>query len=275
MHYLGMSAISGNCIVAYDSGGVLLAIGIAMASCILAMELAYRTRSLLTTIGGSVVLGLSISAMHYSAMMFTTFSLAGTLAVKATPAISSSNLAMLVAVVAFVICGLFLLTAITDGAVKPVREEPVTPQLHQIQAVQDATQRGRSPSVALSKALDGSMPTMTVAGDQAVRIPYERDKTLRFLPAHAILFVQADGHYTRIANAEDEYFCPWSITRVEQSLASENFIRTHRSYLVNKSHINGFRRDGDKAVCNVGEGREAEIPVSRRRISELQNMLGI
>jgi DNA-binding LytR/AlgR family response regulator len=182
---------------------------------------------------------------------------------------------MLVAVVAFVICGLFLLTAITDGAVKPVREEPVTPQLHQIQAMEGAAQRGRSASVTLSKALDGSAAAMAVAGDQAVRIPYERDKTLRFLPAHAILFVQADGHYTRIANAEDEYFCPWSITRVEQSLASENFIRTHRSYLVNKSHIYGFRREGDKAVCIVGEGREAEIPVSRRRIPELQNMLGI
>jgi len=66
-----------------------------------------------------------------------------------------------------------------------------------------------------------------------------------------------------------------SITRVEQSLASENFIRTHRSYLVNKNHINGFRRQGDKAVCVVGKGPETEIPVSRARISEFQEMLGI
>ncbi len=272
MHYLGMSAISGNCIVSYDSGGVLLAIAIAMASCILAMELAYRKRSLLATIGGSIVLGLSISAMHYSAMMYTTFSLAGEVSIEATQAISSNNLAMLVAVAAFVICGLFLLTAVPGEVVLGARSSL---QSERPADATSAAPRGRIASVALSKAFDEQASQADLTGDLGVRIPYERDKTLRFLPAHAILFVQADGHYTRIANAEEEYFCPWSISRVEKSLATENFIRTHRSYLVNKSHINGFRRDGDKAVCIVGDSKEAEIPVSRGRIPEIQGVLGI
>lgn len=274
MHYLGMSAISGNCIVTYNSGGVLLAIAIAMASCILAMELAYRKRSLLATICGSVVLGLSISAMHYSAMVFTTFSLAGEVSIVATQAMSSANLAMLVAVAAFAICGLFLLMAVPGETLETIQDHPVSPQPGQTQAMRHAARRGRNASATLSKAFDGPKSLVSETADQAVRIPYERDKTLRFLPAHAIMFVQADGHYTRIANAEDEYFCPWSISRVEQSLASENFIRTHRSYLVNKNHINGFRRQGDKAVCIVGKGQETEIPVSRGRISEFQQVLG-
>ena len=112
MHYLGMSAISGNCLVSYNSAGVLLAIGIAMASSILAMELAYRKRSLVATVGGSVALGLSISAMHYSAMMFTAFSVAPATAVSSNQAVSSNSLALIVAVAAFVICGLFLLSAV-------------------------------------------------------------------------------------------------------------------------------------------------------------------
>lgn len=276
MHYLGMWAISGNYLVSYNTGGVLLAIGIALASCILAMDLAYRTRSMLATIGGSVVLGLSISAMHYSAMLFTTFTLDDRLSVAATQAISSNNLAMIVAVAAFVICGLFLLTAVPGEVVETTDNQPAPPsrEQDQEQTARDMARRSRNASATLSKAFDGARPLNGVAANQAVRIPYERDKTLRFLPAQAILFVHANGHYTRIANAEDEFFCPWSISRVEQSLASENFIRTHRSYLVNKSHINGFRRQGDKAVCIVGEGRETEIPVSRGRISEIQQALG-
>ena len=258
MHYLGMSAISGNCLVSYNSAGVLLAIGIAMASSILAMELAYRKRSLVATVGGSMALGLSISAMHYSAMMFTAFSVAPATAVSSNQAVSSNSLALIVAVAAFVICGLFLLSAVPGEVAAPDADQQRSP-----------APRGRAAAAPYSKAFDGSVAT----SPQTARIPYERDKTLRFLAAPSILFVQADGHYSRIANGEDEFFCPWSISRVEKSLDPESFIRTHRSYLVNKHHINGFRRQGDKGVCIVGEDRE--VPVSRGRVSEIQQMLGL
>jgi NO-binding membrane sensor protein with MHYT domain len=267
MHYLGMSAISGNCIVSYNSGGVLLAIGIAMASCILAMELAYRKRSLIATIWGSIALGLSISAMHYSAMMFTAFSLDTTTSLSSAQTVSSSNLAMIVAVASFVICGLFLMSAVPGDAVGAASSEPST----EPEPVE--TGRGRAASATLSKAFSGSPALEDIPSSRSERIPYERDKTLRFLPAQSILFVQADGHYSRIANGADDYFCPWPISRVEKSLDPARFIRTHRSYLVNKSHINGFRRQGDKGVCIVGE--EREVPVSRGHISEIQEMLGL
>ncbi len=55
MHYLGMSAISANCVVTYNPVGVLLAIGIGVASSIAAIELAYGNRSLLSISAGAVV----------------------------------------------------------------------------------------------------------------------------------------------------------------------------------------------------------------------------
>jgi NO-binding membrane sensor protein with MHYT domain len=275
MHYLGMSAISGNCIVSYDTGGVMLAIGIAMLSCILAMELAYRKRSLLATIGGSIVLGLSISAMHYSAMMFTVFSVSDSVNVTMSQTISSNNLALFVAVAAFVICGLFLLTAVT---VEKARSDAVTngpAVMVAPEAQRNEANRNRNVSASLSRAFDGGHSVPDEQPGLLTRVPYERDKTMRFLSTETIVFVQADGHYSRIANGENEYFCPWSISRLEKDLGPANFIRTHRSYLVNKNHINGFRREGDKAVCIVGAEKEMEIPVSRGRVSEIQQMLGI
>ncbi len=274
MHYLGMSAISGNCIVNYEASGVMLAIGIAMVSCILAMELAYRKRSMFMTICGSVVLGLSISAVHYSAMLYTTFSVAQSVSLSATQVMSSNNLALIVAISAFLTCGWFLLTAVS-GESEPAVSVGSTPEPETALAQENVTLRNRNASSLLSKAFDETMPTKDQLSGLSDRIPYERDKTLRFISTDSLVYVQADGHYSRIANSENEYFCPWSLSRVEKTLDSVNFIRTHRSYLVNKNYITGFRREGDKGVCIVGKNQEKEIPVSRGRVSEIQDLLGI
>ena len=46
--------------------------------------------------------------------------------------------------------------------------------------------------------------------------------------------------YTMVMREGTEFFCPWSISRVEQVIKSPPFIRTHRSYLVNLRHVTGF-----------------------------------
>ena len=89
MHYAGMSAISANCIVTYSPVGVAVAVGLGIAASIAAMSLAYGTRSLAATISGSVVLGLAISAMHYSAMYFTMFNVAAGVTAIPTPYLST------------------------------------------------------------------------------------------------------------------------------------------------------------------------------------------
>jgi DNA-binding LytR/AlgR family response regulator len=80
-------------------------------------------------------------------------------------------------------------------------------------------------------------------------------------------------------NGSAEFFCPWSISRVEKAVekATEKalFIRTHRSYLVNLRHVAGFKREGDKAFCFLSGDKEIRIPVSRSRIPDVQKALGI
>ncbi len=76
-------------------------------------------------------------------------------------------------------------------------------------------------------------------------------------------------------NGSVEFFCPWSISRVEKAIETAPFIRTHRSYLVNLRHVAGFKRDGDKAFCFLTGDTEIKIPVSRSRIPEVQKALGL
>ena len=275
MHYLGMSAVSGNCIVRYDPLGVAIATSIAIAASILALELAYRRRTLLTTAIGAVVLGLAISSMHYSAMIYTSFYPSNIAGLVREPTLSSGVLALIVSLAAFVICGVFLLTAIPhEAAEEPAAVEPAAPVAMPAHDGARASRSDRMSAYSRAFADDRTDPSV-LANGEANRIPYERENAIRFLVADQILVVRADGHYSNLFNRDGEHFCPWSISRIEQSVSSPPFIRTHRSYLVNLDHVAGFKRDGDKAFCLLNDGAETAVPVSRGRVADVQKALGL
>lgn len=275
MHYLGMSAISTNCIVTYNPAGLIIATAIAIAASIAAMELAYGQRTLTTTIAGAVLLGIAISAMHYAAIYFTQFSIDSEVTATPVPLLSKDNLALIVALSSFVICGLFLLSAVpSDLEASPVVE--AAGENDEIVMPKNASRETPSPKAATSAALSRAMSQP--AGSSATetsddRIPYDRNKTIRFLSPSSIFMAQADGHYTKLHNGEEELFCPWPISRLEKKLNPDMFYRTHRSFIVNHQKISGLRRDGDKAFCVVGEDSNLEAPVSRGRMAELRALL--
>jgi NO-binding membrane sensor protein with MHYT domain len=72
MHYLGMDAVRG-CSVRYASDEVVLSILIGVVASSFALIFSQRQRSILATISGSVILGVAICALHYTAMHATTF----------------------------------------------------------------------------------------------------------------------------------------------------------------------------------------------------------
>ncbi len=267
MHYLGMSAISANCIVTYSPAGILLAIGIGIASSIAAIELAYGNRSLLSISAGSVVLGLAISAMHYSAMYFTVFSLGVELTHVPTSLLDTDQMALVVVLSSFVLSGLFLLMTMPGDNRFQLGGQDIAPT-SDVAARLGEQDQNTSSAVSVDTSTNG-----TIVPQKQINIPYERNKVLRFLPANTIKVIKADGHYSRINNGEGDLFCPWSISRIEKKLDPADFMRTHRSFIVNKTHITGFRRDGDKAFCIVGTDNGIEIPVSRSRVAEMRKVL--
>lgn len=258
MHYLGMSAISENVIVTYSPFGVVLAICVGVATAIAALELAYGDRSLLSIAIASVVLGLAISAMHHTAMYFTAFFESEVATIVSTSMLDNENLALIVMVSSFVLCGLFLLLAVPTGrnTADANDQEPTA-----LTATADA-------SKTLNSTKDSSVETI-----RSIKIPYEQNNVVKYLSAQNIHAVKADGHYTCIYNGTDKLFCPWSISHMAESLDAKDFIRTHRSFLVNKRHIVGIKRSGDKSFCIVGTDEGFEIPIARSQVNELRKFL--
>jgi len=290
MHYVGMIGVRGDCIIIYDPIGILAATVIAVLASILSLELAYHRRTIGLTLIGSIILGLTIAAMHYTAMFWTTFLPGGGIEVIPEPSLSSGTLALIVSIAAFIICGLFLLMAVpmgvaadefgeqspaapTDSAVR----EDVAAREEAEATVETAAAGGRRSrrDAALSKAFAAVSEEETAA--KPARIPYQKDDTIRFLSPDDILAIRAQGHYADLINSEEaDLFCPWPLSKLEKTLEGTSFLRTHRSFLVNLRHVAGFRRDGDKGICLLGEGATpTEVPVSRSQILAVQKALGL
>lgn len=312
MHYVGMSAIGGNCVPAFAPEGYVISTMIAIGASIGAFWLAYRERPHAHLALGAVALGLAISAMHYSAMIYTRFSLATDIVPISEPTLTGGVLAMIVAVAAFVICGLFLLTALPlgaeanvaagdAGAASPATPAPfvfagaragagvIAPPLAVAPAAavavaagaggraatQDAVDTGRAAAHARSLAPASSAEPQPAPAGAPARLPYEHNNAVRFVALDDVSAIRADGHYTWLRRGGTELFCPWSISKVETLVDPERFVRTHRSHLVNIGHVTGFSRDGDKAFCLVGESDDGRVPVSRTRVADMRRLLGM
>jgi NO-binding membrane sensor protein with MHYT domain len=253
MHYVGMAAIKGNCIVTYSPTGIALSTTISVLSSIGAFTLAYRKRTLLQLVLGGVVLGVTISGMHYSAMIYTRFLPVQDLIEIAAPLISDGYLALFVAVAAFLICGLFLLTTFPSEDIWALEGHPSSSD----QALEEAE----------IEAANGSV-------QQTDRLPYELNKTTYFMDVDKIYSIKAEGHYSVLFDGEDSHFCPWPISRIEAALEGKKFLRTHRSHIVNLRHANAFQKDKDKVFLVLPGLPETVVPVSRSNVAQVRKALG-
>jgi NO-binding membrane sensor protein with MHYT domain len=264
MHYIGMRAIGGNCLVEYGPAGILLSSGIAILSSIAVVQIAYRRRTLLQLSLAAVLLGITISSMHYTAMAFTRFIPVSELIALAQPMIQDSYLALIVALAAFVVCGLFLLTALPLPAAGLIAAPAGAPIAAAFQAPE--------PHVAPAPA---PVPRAVPETSERLRLPYEQGGLTFFVDATRITAIQAEGHYTRLYEGQESHFCPWSISRVEEAVAGRNFLRTHRSFLVNLEHARAFQRKHDKVYLVVPGPEDNLVPVSRGHVPEVRKALGI
>ena len=240
MHYVGMAGME-LCRPVYTVWDVALATLASVVLSILAIWAAYDKRTQRNILLGTVCFGLAVFTMHFVATGLTDF-IASENAGRAGPALNNQVLAMGVTVAVFMICGAFLLTGISFFAPEPAPADTPMPK-----------------------------PTAFRAG-----VPYEREGQTFFAEPDKIAAIRAEGHYTVLYIGAEKLFCPWSITVAESRLKQDGFLRAHRSYLVNPSHVSSFERHKDNGTCYFG-GVDAltKVPVSRTRLTAIRDALGV
>ncbi len=265
MHYIGMSGME-LCRPVYTPLGIGGALVASVALSVMAVLVAYSERGRRNIVLGTVCFGTAVVMVHFIAMAGTGFLPDGAEGAIG-PALSNETLAIIVTLAAFVISAAFLLTGITfapqpgEGAV----EGAPLPAL-------SATAPGPVVAPAAPGAVSEAAPR---AEPVALRVPHEREGRTYFLDPATISAVRAEGHYTVLQKGGEALFCPWSISEAEERLAPLGFLRVHRSFLLNPAHVVKFERLKDSGQCSV-EGAEAlRIPVSRARLGELREALGL
>jgi len=276
MHYIGMSALDASANMDHDRVYVAASMAIAIAASGLALWLATGQGVRPPLILSAAAFGIAVSGMHYTAMAGVSLYPYVTSA-SAAPALSSDLLAIVVAVVAFCISGIFLLLLLPEttrsrsiAAAEPPEAAAAAGMVAPLPAIAaEASSRNEAPGRG-----EGGLLSNTASVPHFARhLPIERDGATHFLAVEEVVAIHANAHYTYIFDGADKLFCPLAIGDVESRLDKDRFVRVHRSHIVNIDRIVGYRRSGDNELVELAGLQHYAVPVSRSRIGPLKTRI--
>lgn len=274
MHYIGMTALHASAHVVHAPLAIAASIVIAVAASGFALWLAGGRSDRPLLFLPAIAFGLAITGMHYTAMAGVT--IFPHPEVSSAPALSTDLLAIVVAVVAFLMSGIFLLTLVPDHSRLPVLTAALPPQppskTHQEPVAVSAATEPLSPGG--TGIGQGTVAPLGGAGTPPRRaarhLPVEQDGNTHFVAVENIVAVHANSHYTYVFDGSAKLFCPLAISDVEQRLDPNRFVRVHRSHIVNVDHVAGLKRSGDNGLIELVGNGGYTIPVSRGRLGHLK-----
>lgn len=114
-----------------------------------------------------------------------------------------------------------------------------------------------------------------------IRQPEERSRivvkeagNIRVVPVHEIQYIEAYDDYVKIYTSKEMFLKKKTMSFYESILDPEDFIRVHRSYIINigaLTRIEPLEKDTHVALLKGG----ARVPLSRSGYSRLKSVLGM
>lgn len=120
----------------------------------------------------------------------------------------------------------------------------------------------------------GSPPGDREPRRRFTRLPTLLNGAVVFVDAEDVRWIYAHGHYTRVRTEHDTQFCNISIGDLESRLNPDEFLRVHRGHIVQLRRVLRLERAGGRTQL-VLEGVDTPVPVSRERVAELRQRLGL
>src|SRR4029077_18165808 len=190
------------------------------------------------------------------------------------PALSTDLLAIVVAVVAFCVSGIFLLVLVPERS----REQEVPQAIAAYPDVSVAPIFASSTNGNQAQFGRGTYAPLGGAGGPPPRIahhlPVERDGATHFIPVEDVVAVHANAHYTYVFNGTLKVSGPMAIGEDESRLDKSRVVAVHRSYIINMDRVIGYRRNGDSELVEMAASDHYPVPVSRSRIGWVKSRTG-
>jgi hypothetical protein len=110
---------------------------------------------------------------------------------------------------------------------------------------------------------------------QLLKIPTIKQNRVLLVDVPSVSFIRSEGHYTWVHTGQGSQFCNLNIGDIESRLDPQLFLRVHRSYIVNLSHVDEIVRDDGRMTLRMMGSTPVEIPVSRASAPRLMAQLGL
>ncbi|MEO6229361.1 MAG: response regulator [Ferruginibacter sp.] len=109
---------------------------------------------------------------------------------------------------------------------------------------------------------------------QSNRIVVKDNGKIKIIPLAKLQYLEAADDYVKIYTTEGVFLKKKTMQYFEDNLQQQEFIRIHRSYIVNAqliTRIDPYEKDSHLALLTTG----ARLPVSKSGYSKLKEILGI
>ena len=134
---------------------------------------------------------------------------------------------------------------------------------------------------AIQKMISQKSNVAAVIADIALQAPTNNNRIvvkdngkIKIIPLQQVQYMEAADDYVKIFIAEGNFLKKKTMQYFEDSLPAADFIRIHRSYIVNAhliTRITPYEKDSHLAILTTG----FQLPVSKAGYNKLKQVLGI
>lgn len=93
------------------------------------------------------------------------------------------------------------------------------------------------------KAIDRYKNTNPKVDPSVKVLDFKIDDEIISFEIENLVYIQSWGNYIKLFTREDNYICAMTTTKAEQYLPKEQFVRVHKSYIVNVDYIASLNTD--------------------------------
>lgn len=118
------------------------------------------------------------------------------------------------------------------------------------------------------------LETASQSPSQNQRIVIKDGSKIKIIPVHEVQYLEAADDYVKIHTKDGYFLKNKTMNHFEKTLDGQQFVRSHRSYIINVqqiTRIDPYEKDGHVAVLRSG----VKVPVSRSGYGKLREVLGL
>jgi len=118
------------------------------------------------------------------------------------------------------------------------------------------------------------LETASQSPAQSQRIVVKTGSKIKIIPVQDVYYLEAADDYVKVHTQEGNFLKNKTMNHFEKTLDQQQFVRSHRSYIVNIqqiTRIDPYEKDNHIAILKSG----AKVPVSRNGYVKLREVLGL